>query len=136
MSIIGKTARFVAGLGLGAGLGAVTALLLAPQSGEISLAQVQSRVDAILRAGRTAAQQREDELYDAWESEIAQTGREKERAGDNDARLERERRKARDQARAHEDEARKKAQEELDKARSEAQKHLDKARAEMDRAEK
>ena len=67
MSIIGKTARFVAGLGLGAGLGAVTALLLAPQSGEISLAQVQSRVDAILRAGRTAAQQREDELYDAWE---------------------------------------------------------------------
>ena len=70
MSFIGKTVRFVAGFALGAGVGTVTALLLAPQSGESSQRGIQQRVMDVLTAGRTASRQREDELYAAWEAEL------------------------------------------------------------------
>ncbi len=70
MGIIGKTLRFTLGLTLGAGLGAVAALLLAPQSGRLTKEQIQARLDAIVKAGQTAQHDRERELQDYWEQQI------------------------------------------------------------------
>ena len=70
MGVIGKTLRFTLGLALGAGIGAVAAMLLAPQSGQISKEQIQGRVEEILGAGKQAQRDREKELQDYWEQEI------------------------------------------------------------------
>lgn len=136
MGIIGKTLRFVAGLGVGAGIGAVTALLLAPQSGETSQEQVQARLQEILDAGRRAAHKRENELYTAWEATVNEGQHDdgKDKAQSQDA-TDKEREKARIAAHRHDDQARDEAQKQLEKATEEAQKHLEKARAELDKAE-
>ena len=142
MGIIGKTLRFVGGLAVGAGIGAVAAMLVAPQSGEMSKEQLQARIDEIMTAGRRASRSREEELYAAWEAELkeGQPGGKAKRpktpaADDVDAQA-REREKARAAAHRAEDEARAKAQKELEQAQEEAQRHLDQARAELDKAEK
>ena len=70
MGIIGRTLRFTLGLAVGAGIGAVAAMLLAPQSGEVSKEQIQSRVNDIMSAGKQAQREREKELQDYWEQEI------------------------------------------------------------------
>jgi gas vesicle protein len=140
--MIGKTLRFVGGLAVGAGIGAVAAVLVAPQSGEVSKEQIQARVDAVLTAGRRASRAREDELYAAWEAELneGQSGNKpaKARRADDqdDAEAARQRDKARAAATRSQDEARDKAQKELQQAQEEAQKHLDRAQAELDKAEK
>ena len=70
MGVIGKTLRFTFGLALGAGVGAVAALLVAPQSGKVSTEQIKARVDAILDAGKQAQHNRQRELQEYWEQEI------------------------------------------------------------------
>ena len=70
MGVIGKTLRFTFGLALGAGLGAVAALLVAPQSGKVSTDQIKARVDSIMDAGKQAQHKRERELQEYWEQEI------------------------------------------------------------------
>jgi gas vesicle protein len=70
MGVIGKTLRFTFGLALGAGLGAVAALLVAPQSGKVSTEQIKARVDSILDAGKQAQHNRQRELQEYWEQEI------------------------------------------------------------------
>jgi gas vesicle protein len=140
--MIGKTLRFVGGLAVGAGIGAVAAMLVAPQSGETSKEQLQAHIDEILAAGQRASRHREQELYAAWEAELneGQSGGKAKRpkipAGDDEDAQAREREKARVAARRADDEARAKAQKELEQAQEEAQKHLDQARAELDKAEK
>ena len=141
MGVFGKTLRFIGGLAAGAGIGAVAALLVAPQSGEMSKAQLQARIDEIMNAGRRASRAREDELYAAWEAELTEgqppkAKRPKLPAGADDDDAARERDKARTAARRTEDEARAKAQKELEQAQQEAQKHLQQAQAELDKADK
>ena len=70
MGIIGKTIRFALGLGLGAGLGAVGAMLAAPQSGKVTKEQIQQRLDDVMSAGKRARQERENELQAYWEQEV------------------------------------------------------------------
>ncbi len=70
MGVIGKTLRFTLGLSLGAGIGAMAALLLAPQSGKITKEQLQERLDQIMKAGKEAQQEREKELLNYWEQEL------------------------------------------------------------------
>ncbi len=70
MGVIGKTLRFTIGLVLGAGIGAAAAMLLAPQSGQISKEKIQGRVEEIMSAGKSAQRDREKELQDYWEQEI------------------------------------------------------------------
>jgi gas vesicle protein len=57
-------------LALGAGIGSVAAMLLAPQSGQVSKEQIKARVDAALGAGKDAQRKRERELQEYWEQEI------------------------------------------------------------------
>lgn len=71
MGVIGKTVRFTLGLALGAGIGAVVALLVAPQSGKVTKEQIQARMDEILNAGKSAQAQREKELLDYWQDQLA-----------------------------------------------------------------
>jgi gas vesicle protein len=140
MGVFGKTLRFIGGLAVGAGIGAVAAMLVAPQSGEQSKQQLQDRINEILRAGQRASRAREDELYAAWEAELneGQPGKAKRpkipAGGDDEAARERE--KARAAAQRTQDEARAKAQKELEQAQQEARKHLDQAQAELAKAEK
>ena len=131
MSMIGKTLRFAAGFGIGAGIGALTALVLAPQSGQMSKDQIQARVQAILDSGRRAARQREEELYTAWEAELGEARRGAGGNGKSADDVSRELEKARREAHEREDKARAEAQ----KAQEEAQKNLEKARAELDKAD-
>ncbi len=70
MGVIGKTVRFVAGLTLGAGVGAVGAMLVAPQSGKVTKEHIQARVDDMMQAAKSAQRDRERELQDYWEQEI------------------------------------------------------------------
>jgi gas vesicle protein len=63
MGVIGKTLRFTFGLALGAGVGAVAALLVAPQSGKVSTEQIKARVDSILDAGKQAQHKRERDVH-------------------------------------------------------------------------
>jgi gas vesicle protein len=70
MGVIGKTLRFTLGLTLGAGIGTMAALLLAPQSGKVSKEQLQARLDEIVSAGKNAQRERERELQEYWEQEI------------------------------------------------------------------
>ncbi len=136
MGIIGKTLRFVGGLALGAGVGAAAAMLLAPQSGEMSTTQLQARIDEVLTAGRRASRARETELYAAWEAEMGDKAKHPANVAADDDAVAKQREKARVAATRAEDAAREKAQKELEQAQDEAQKHLDKARAELEKAEK
>lgn len=70
MGVIGKTFRFVVGLGLGAGIGAVAALVVAPQSGKISRHDIQARMNDAMSAGKRAQRDREKELQAYWEQEV------------------------------------------------------------------
>jgi gas vesicle protein len=71
MGVIGKTVRFTLGLAVGAGIGAVAALLVAPQSGKVSREQIQARIDDMVNAGKAAQAHREKELLDYWEDQLA-----------------------------------------------------------------
>ncbi len=71
MGVVGKTLRFTIGLALGAGIGAVAALLVAPQSGNVSKEQIQARINEMLNAGKAAQAQREKELLEYWEDQVA-----------------------------------------------------------------
>jgi gas vesicle protein len=71
VGVIGKTLRFALGLSIGAGLGAVAALLVAPQSGKVTKEQIQARVDEIVNAGKVAQNHREKELLEYWEQQLA-----------------------------------------------------------------
>jgi len=71
MGIIGKTLRFTFGLVLGAGIGAAAAMLVAPQSGKVTKEQIQQRIDEIINAGKVAQNQREKELLEYWEQQLA-----------------------------------------------------------------
>lgn len=70
MNIITRTIKFTLGLALGAGAGAVAAMLLAPQSGKATRTQVKSRIDEMLQAGQDAQRSREKELQEYWEQEV------------------------------------------------------------------
>ncbi|MEO8289131.1 MAG: YtxH domain-containing protein [Chloroflexota bacterium] len=70
MGVIGKTLKFTAGLALGAGIGAVGAMLVAPQSGKVTTDEIKARVNAVLDAGKDAQSKREKELQTYWEQEI------------------------------------------------------------------
>lgn len=71
MGVIGKTLRFAVGLALGAGIGAAIALLAAPQSGKVTKEQIQERLDEVVNAGKSAQSEREKELLDYWEQQLA-----------------------------------------------------------------
>jgi gas vesicle protein len=71
MGVVTKTLRFTLGLTLGAGIGAAAALLIAPQSGKVSKEQIQARFNEMLNAGKAAQAQREKELLEYWEDQIA-----------------------------------------------------------------
>jgi gas vesicle protein len=70
MNVISRTLKFTLGLTLGAGVGAVAAMLLAPTSGKANRAQIKSRIDEILQAGHDAQHEREKELQEYWEKEV------------------------------------------------------------------
>lgn len=70
MGIIGKALRFTLGLTLGVGIGAVAAMLLAPQSGSATQEQLQKRVDDIMNAGKSAQREREKELQEYWAQQV------------------------------------------------------------------
>lgn len=59
---MGKVLRIMAGLLLGAVVGAGLALLFAPRSGADTQRLIQERVDAVLAEGRQAAETRRLEL--------------------------------------------------------------------------
>jgi gas vesicle protein len=59
---MGKVLRIMAGLLLGAVVGAGLALLLAPRSGAETQRRIQERIDAVLAEGRQAAETRRLEL--------------------------------------------------------------------------
>ena len=70
MGVIGKTLRFVLGLGLGAAIGAAATLVVAPQSGRVSREQIQARINEALDAAKKAQRDREKELQEYWEQEV------------------------------------------------------------------
>jgi len=70
MDVIGRTLKFTLGLALGAGIGAVAATFLSPQSGKVSVDEIKSRLDAAKQAGQDAQQKREKELQRYWEQEV------------------------------------------------------------------
>lgn len=70
MGVIGKTFRFVLGLGVGAAIGAAAALVVAPQSGRVSREEIQGRLKDAMDAGKKAQRDREKELQEYWESEV------------------------------------------------------------------
>jgi gas vesicle protein len=71
MGVIGRTLKFTLGLALGAGIGAAAALLVAPQSGKVSVEQIQARIDEMVNAGKAAQNEREKELLAYWEQQLA-----------------------------------------------------------------
>lgn len=64
--------NFVSGLILGAAVGAVAALILAPESGNDLRREIRGEIDDILSEGRRAASKRRAEL----EAQLAQLRRE------------------------------------------------------------
>src|SRR5690349_14443465 len=70
MSVVSKTLKFTGGALIGLGVGALTALILAPQSGQVTTAQIRARLDDALDAGRRAQQDTENELHARWEATI------------------------------------------------------------------
>ena len=122
MSVITKTLKFTGGTLLGLGIGAVTALLLTPQSGEINRAQLQARLNEILDAGRRAQHATEDELQARWESQT----HEPKKSGEEQTVVNKPVIKAEQEA--------ERLREQQEKARKEAEKHLEKASKELDKA--
>lgn len=123
MSVITKTLKFTGGMLLGLGVGAVTAVLLAPQSGELSRNQLQARLNAVLAAGREAQQATETELQARWETTVHEAGK-----GDAPVPSPEEARKSK--AAEAEERARQKA----DAERKDAARHLERAGKELDKA--
>ncbi|HUS17744.1 MAG TPA: YtxH domain-containing protein [Chloroflexia bacterium] len=123
MSAVSKTLKFTGGVLLGLGIGTVTALLLAPQSGQMSKEQIQTRLDEILDAGRRAQHQTETELTARWESTIHEGARDgaEEMTVDNKPEIKAEREAER-------------LREKQEAARKDAERHLEKASKELDRA--
>ena len=117
MSVITKTLKFSGGVLLGLGIGTVTALLLAPQTGEQSKNQIRVRLDAILEAGRRAQQQTEDELQARWEADIHEPGT-----------------KAKEPPKSPAERTQEAEREKAEAARKEAERHLAKASQELDKA--
>lgn len=70
MNIITRTLKFTLGLALGAGVGAVGAMLLSPRSGKATRAQIRSLLDDAMQAGQEAQKKREKELQEYWEETI------------------------------------------------------------------
>lgn len=70
MNIITRTLKFTLGLALGAGVGAVGAMLLSPTSGKANRAQIRSLIDDAMHAGQEAQKKREKELQEYWEQTI------------------------------------------------------------------
>ncbi len=125
--MIGKTLKFTGGLLAGLGIGALTALLLAPQSGKLSVEQLQGRLDEIADAARRASRQTEDELYTRWEAQLTEaTKKEGQAGGADDA-------EARAKARKEAADKERKAEE---KKQKEAEEHLENARKELEKARK
>ena len=122
MSVITKTLKFTGGTLLGLGIGAVTALLLTPQSGEINRAQIQARLNEILDAGRRAQHATEDDLQARWE---AQT-HEPKKSGEEQTVVNKPVIKAEQEA--------ERLREKQEQARKDAEKHLEKAGKELDKA--
>jgi gas vesicle protein len=56
--------NFLSGMLLGAAIGAVTALILAPESGDQLRKDIRREIDEILNEGRRAASDRRSELED------------------------------------------------------------------------
>jgi len=88
MGVIGKTLRFTAGIALGAGIGAVAAMLAAPQSGKATKEQIQARFDEMVQAGQRAQHEREKELQEYWEQEINIKSEDKAKAKKDDKKAE------------------------------------------------
>ncbi len=80
MGVIGKTLRFTFGLALGAGIGTVVALMVAPQSGKVTKEQIQERWKGMLSAAKDAQKAREKELQEYWEQQIDLKGQQKAEA--------------------------------------------------------
>jgi len=70
MNVISKTLKFTLGLAVGAGVGAVAAMLLAPTSGKVNREQIKARLDEVMKAGEEAQHERERELQKYWEEQI------------------------------------------------------------------
>ncbi len=123
MSAITKTLKFTGGVLLGLGVGSVTALLLAPQSGEVSKDQLRSRLDEIRDAGQQAQRQTEDDLQARWE-QLASEGKDK---ADEKMTVE-------NKAVSKAEEAENKLREKRDKERRDVQRHIEKADKELEKA--
>jgi gas vesicle protein len=81
--MFGKLLRFTLGIGIGAGIGVVTAMLLAPASGEDTRTSVQDRLAEIGDNFRRAQLEKEQEMRAKWEAEIDLDGqREREEKHD------------------------------------------------------
>ena len=65
---MGKALRIMAGVTLGATVGAALVLLFAPQSGEETRRTIEERVEAVLAEGRQAAEIRRSELQSQFEA--------------------------------------------------------------------
>ena len=127
MSAISKTLKFTGGALLGLGIGAVTALLLAPQSGQVTTEQLRARLDDVLDAGRTAQLATENELHARWEATIREGVKDDnaEMTVENKPQIKAEQVAAREREKT--EQARKAAIRDLD----EASKKLDKARTKL-----
>lgn len=123
MSAITKTLKFTGGVLLGLGVGSVTALLLAPQSGEVSKDQLRARLDEIRDAGQQAQRQTEDDLQMRWE-QLASEGKDK---ADGKMTVE-------NKAVSKAEEAENKLREKRDKERKDVQRHIEKADKELEKA--
>ncbi len=81
--MFGKILRFTLGIAVGGGIGVVTAMLLAPASGEETRTSVQDRLSEIGDHYRRAQLEKEQEMRDKWEAEIDLDGqREREEKHD------------------------------------------------------
>jgi gas vesicle protein len=127
MSVVSKTLKFTGGALIGLGVGALTALILAPQSGQVTTAQLRARLDDALDAGRRAQQDTETELHARWEATIREGT--KDDTGEvtvlNTPEIKAE--KAAEREREKAEQARKDALRDLDRA----SKDLDKARKKL-----
>jgi gas vesicle protein len=69
MGAIGRIGAFLVGGALGAGVGAAVAMLVAPQSGEEFVQEVERRVDQVKVAGLEAQARTEEELIRRFRAE-------------------------------------------------------------------
>lgn len=71
MTLLGRIGWFIAGGLLGAGVGAVVATLVAPQSGEAFRDDIEQRMDRVKVAGLEAQTRTEEELIRRFRAETA-----------------------------------------------------------------